>query len=489
MLGRIFHSLALLALLCSYPFLSFWTNNLDEAVPSDLARYFALTFAGVAIGFLALVALLRAHTRRIAAICATSVVAGFSFHDVSAALGSARAEVAGVAWLVVAAMLLVFAFAFGERRAFQRFLLVFALARLALPFASLIDSPHQKSYARATAPDAYPLPENRIWSGVPVRRPDIYWFVFDSYPNDRVLHEVYEFDNRALLRFLEQRGFYIARSSYANFNKTKVSMATALNMEHAFEAGDVYAELHAGVRRWLPGNTRSGLSAAVSGDNRSVSFLRQAGYAYVHFDNRYWPVFRCRGFEDRCIRGARDGPSELGNALLEMTPVPTIRRFFETTGPTAAVAQPAGWATSGTGVPEFRDALAGLELTRPTFVYAHFTAPHPPFLNAADCRRLPEVSLDPLDFANEVRCVNRHLRELVEQVLRNRLGILSALHLPRECRAGLRPTLAPVNFMRIVFACLGGHPPRLTRERHFLVSENLADGVFERVRGVDPHAE
>ncbi|MBW2288368.1 MAG: hypothetical protein JRG90_11160, partial [Deltaproteobacteria bacterium] len=70
-----------------------------------------------------------------------------------------------------------------------------------------------------------------------------------------------------------------------------------------------------------------------------------------------------------------------------------------------------------------------------------------------------------------------------------RLGILSALHLPRECRAGLRPTLAPVNFMRIVFACLGGHPPRLTRERHFLVSENLADGVFERVRSVDPHAE
>jgi hypothetical protein len=205
-----------------------------------------------------------------------------------------------------------------------------------------------------------------------------------------------------------------------------------------------------------------------------------------------------------------------------MTPYPTLRAWVDASGPAASRVEGDGWAASGTGVPEFGEALAALDLARPRFVYAHFTAPHPPFLNAGDCRRLPEPSLDPLDFKSEVECVNRQLRALVEQVLRKdpesilivsgdhgprlldvaadmsrlgavhvreRLGILSALRLPEECRAGLRQTLAPVNFMRIVFACLGGHPPRLTAERHFLVSENLADTGFDRARRVDPHAE
>lgn len=62
-----------------------------------------------------------------------------------------------------------------------------------------------------------------------------------------------------------------------------------------------------------------------------------------------------------------------------------------------------------------------------------------------------------------------------EQV-RETLGILNALHLPRECQRGLHFGLTPDNDMRIVFACRGGHDPRLLRERHFVVRGGPLDG-------------
>jgi len=388
---------------------------------------------------------------------------------------------------------------------------LFAALRLLVPLSSLLLDPPTGGGAQASLA-AYPLDGNSIWSGQPVRRPNIYWLSFDGYPNQRTLRDFYDFDSTHFNEYLTSQGFYVAERSYSNYNKTKVSIATTLNMEHIFEEGESYAEIRGASRRWKPGRTRSGLPAAVAGDNRTVAFLKQAGYAYLHFDNRRWGVFRCQGYEDVCITVATQGLSEVQRALLELTP---LHAWF----PDSA-SRPAS-AVSGTGIPEFTRELAALRVEGPFFLYAHLEAPHTPFLNRADCTRLARPSSEMRDLKGQLRCVNRQQRALLAQLLRDdpeaivllsgdhgprllglrssideltppqireRLGILAALRLPAECQTGLRDDLTPVNFMRTVFACLGGHAPKLVPEQHFIVGANTKSPDFGTIRRVKLNA-
>ena len=49
--------------------------------------------------------------------------------------------------------------------------------------------------------------------------------ILDGYTRDDVLDEVYGFDNEPFLAGLEDRGFYVARDSYANYPATYLSLA------------------------------------------------------------------------------------------------------------------------------------------------------------------------------------------------------------------------------------------------------------------------
>ena len=172
--------------------------------------------------------------------------------------------------------------------------------------------------------------------------------------------------------------------------------------------------------------------------------------------------------------------------------------------------EPRRRSASGTGIPELGRGLAralraGGLLQEPFFLYAHISSPHRPYLNDAQCNLL-EAHVDRRGnrhFLNQLQCVNRHLEELLSPILasdpgaivilssdhgarlsvrrgtalhslserqiRESLGILNALRLPPACRSALRPNLTPVNTLRIVFACLGGHEPRLLAPMHFIV--------------------
>ena len=145
-----------------------------------------------------------------------------------------------------------------------------------------------------SASEAYPLEGNVIWSGKALRRPNIYWIVADSYPNLAELEKHYAYDNLPFILDLEARGFYVARQAHANYSDTRLSVPTMLNMEYPFEAGETYAI--AVGRGWAPkpGKTNRGTVAAVVGDNRSVGFLRQLGYEYVHYEGRSFNLTRCR---------------------------------------------------------------------------------------------------------------------------------------------------------------------------------------------------
>ena len=63
-------------------------------------------------------------------------------------------------------------------------------------------------------------------------KPDIYYFIFDRYGSAQTLKEVYGYDNSEFLNSLEQKGFYVANDSFANYLKTPHSLASSLNMKY-----------------------------------------------------------------------------------------------------------------------------------------------------------------------------------------------------------------------------------------------------------------
>ena len=64
------------------------------------------------------------------------------------------------------------------------------------------------------------------------KSPDIYYIILDGYGRGDILEELYGFDNSKFLRLLEERGFYIADESLSNYNTTRLSLASSLNLNY-----------------------------------------------------------------------------------------------------------------------------------------------------------------------------------------------------------------------------------------------------------------
>ena len=504
--------LVLLALVCAGPFVGFYAENVHEGLGSwDLAQYWLACFALASAVYLGGQLVLRPSSQWWSALWAVSLILFFSYNNIRFFLGGLGfgrdAQVTG--WLLGSGLVLVLTVALCRRAAFHQFLLLFAALSL-VPSAwaaSQLWLALPEQGPRLPYVEAYPLEGNSVWSGEAIRRPNIYWIVLDSYPNEKQLLEHYSHDNARFVAALESRGFYVAGEAHSNFSNTRLSVPTMLNMEYPFDAGEVYA-VEIG-RGWAPrpGRTNAGTEAAIAGDNRSVAFLKQLGYRYVHFEGRTFSLIRCRGYEDICIRVENAGFSELETSLLKL--IPSDLYLERLRGMPAGSLPRRSTHVSGTGIPELGAALLELPRDRPFFVYAHLSTPHPPFLTDEDCNvgPLPGIMKS---LARQLRCVNTQTLRVLDEVLagdpdaivllsgdhgprmtvrpgtplyrwtpsqiRESLGILNALRLPEDCQDALRPDLTPVNDMRVVFACLGGHPVRPVEAKHFLARGGPPDG-------------
>lgn len=116
------------------------------------------------------------------------------------------------------------------------------------------------------------------------RPPDIYHFVFDRYASQEVLAAHYDVDDSATARFLEARGFHVARASHANYHRTAHSLASTFYMD--------YLDLFAGAPglagdNWQPVH-------AMLGDHRAARFLRARGYDFFQFGSWWTGTFHNR---------------------------------------------------------------------------------------------------------------------------------------------------------------------------------------------------
>lgn len=494
------------------PFAWFYAANLHEPIrPGDLVLYAFASAAVAVVAILCIEALAGPKQGRVASSVAVGVLLFFNYHAICTTVleNGGSPGSAAIVYAAIGAAAVSLAAALGARPGFQRFLVVFAAANLAVPLGLIAADRLSAGPLRVRAPLDHRLAGNDVWSGIAQRKPNVYWIVVDSYPNGHVLRDAYGFDNSAFIDGLSDRGFTVTGDSYANFSTTLLSVPSTLEMDYIFDRDDpVYEIQRAGSWRRLPGRTRSGVNAAVGGDNRTVSFFKELGYAYVHYEGGLFLITRCQGYEDLCLEAGSAGLSDLEFRLLALTPALWL---VENSNAIHSALRPPGGAPSGTGIPELQARIDAPPLPEPFFLYAHIASPHRPYTNDALCNLLPlefERSGN-RHFLAQLQCVSLQLEELLDSIVRRdpeaivvlsadhgarlsvrkgtslyehserqvreSLAILQAFRGPAKCRASLRQDLTPINAMRWVFACLGDEVPRWLPARHFIARSDAPE--------------
>lgn len=186
--------------------------------------------------------------------------------------------------------------------------------------------------------------------------PDIYYIILDGYARSDVLKDIYDYDNSDFLRELTERGFYIADSSFSNYNSSAQSLASTLNLDYLHR---VLATERSRFSR-MP-------TAIMLENNRVMIHLRKYGYKTVAFSTGYTPT-ELENADYYFSPGLT--LSEFQNHLLNTTPWPLAAGLFKSQYDLyrERLNYTMSKVTDLGGVPS------------PKFVYAHISCPHPPFV-------------------------------------------------------------------------------------------------------------
>jgi hypothetical protein len=244
--------------------------------------------------------------------------------------------------------------------------------------------------------------------------PDIWLIVLDAYTGEETLESVYGMDNRPFLDSLRARGFQVPLRARANYVKTFQSLAAMLDWEYLDWTTD---DLGARSANRQPVYDRLK-------NNRTARELRERGYEIVFFRSSY-PPLSSNEFADIQI------PRRLAGEFSRYWLSTTLLYPIVTIGCYVTRCRDGAWPFLPESLTDIEDRIRGMvELAGAPgsrFVFAHFLLPHGPFRLDADCRPIDPLwptFEDPSEeqivlrlYADQVRCANRQLLELVDGIL------------------------------------------------------------------------
>jgi hypothetical protein len=192
------------------------------------------------------------------------------------------------------------------------------------------------------------------------RKPDIYYIILDGYAREDVLQKIYGYDNSDFLRFLEDRGFYVAAESRCNYIQTALSLSSSLNLTYLEGLPDDSAD-------------RRALSSVIR-DSKVRLALEAVGYKTVTVNSGYPPT--TLGSVDVFLSprlGTKMNEFE-GLLIIYSAAVALVDRGY-------LEVPSAGYAAHRSVVKYALEELPNVvDLPGPKFVFYHIVAPHPPFV-------------------------------------------------------------------------------------------------------------
>ncbi|HEV8564148.1 MAG TPA: sulfatase-like hydrolase/transferase [Actinomycetota bacterium] len=459
----------------AFPVLFLWAQNLQEDVSAPEAlRLAALCVAGVTAAF-GLLWLATRDPHRAGLATAVLAVLFFSFGRVEGELNWAADPALEtqllVAWGLFALAGTAYALRARTRAPKLTRSLNLVVSMLVLLNVIPIIANQFEETARATG--RYVIPG--VDPASVREKPDIYYVIFDRYASQETLTEQYGFDDADALGFLEQRGFYVARDSLANYPKTTHSLASSLNMTFL---DDLARRMGADSGNWDP------LYGMLRGFDVATG-LQELGYRYYHLGSWWAPTSTD---PDADVTMEFRSQSEFSAVFSRTTAWPTL-------ADRVGIDQTADFERT-----EYERALFQFEALEripddsdPTFTFAHFTLPHPPYVFDVEGNYVTRAQADRIGpdagYVQQVQYTNARMQELVDTLLagaddpiiiiqsdegphpealerdedgydwteapledlQRKLRILNAYYLPDGGENGLYSTITPVNTFRLIF--------------------------------------
>lgn len=496
-------------LFAAYPVLFLFARNLQEVRGIRPLFPPLLVVIGGSMLMFAFVGLLLRRIRNAAVVASVLILLFFSFGHVLRSIGSSPAQET-ILLITYAAIAVLTALVMA--RASDVSALTSALNWIAIVLVSMnvvsigIHEINRIPLSEVSGVDAPPLSETVDNS---TQKRDIYYIVFDHYAAAPTLERLYGHDNSSFLDYLEEQGFYVAGHSAGNHFGTLHSLSSSLNMSYLRNLEKAYPS---------------------SGDNTPLHrllddpvvprALRSIGYRYHLIGTWFAPT----GFSSTADVIHNPGRrTEFASILLDTTMWPTLVHRFD---------------LEAVRVQEDRSVVhhqvkalkAVVDDPAPTFAFAHFLVPHPPYIFDRDGGPVaPEVASARTErekYLNQLLYVNTLIEDLVDNLLdvpeseapivviqadegpypphtkadsgfdwlqatgselREKFLILNAFYLPGGHDGALYPSISPVNTFRVVFNEYFGTDLPLAEDKTYLhrSPDELYDyvEVTDRLRG------
>lgn len=519
--GDIGKAAAVLLCVSSYPLLFIFASNSDLVQPSDILLPLLLDVViSLALGILITLVVRDLFAGTLITACIDILFFSYghvflllanSPHPALAALGNDLILLP--IWLVLLALAVFLILR--SRSSLPKAMtpiLIPGLALVAIQVFQLGTMVAQGSEIPAATPEAASA-QTATASARVSHLPDVYYIILDGYGRDDILKQNFDYDNSEFINGLKQRGFYVAEQSYSNYPETNISLTSSLNMTYhdpvPFQKNPKQI-----VRQYK-----------LKYDNNQVKqALTQLGYAYS--ENLTSPS------------GASDSittdtslllDSEYVYIIVKTSMLSIVDRARTTAAPAeideAAANQndnmPDDAAPQGDSIDTRMSWLPAYAKDHtPTFIFAHYLSPHPPY----DYTTTPfEGKADSLDstpwldhqaYVREIQALNGRVLKAIDAILaqaetppiiiiqgdhgpatkfyedklnwkataRNlaakmpedvrveRFSILNAYYGPPDMLSKLYPTITPVNSFRVVLSYLSTADYPLLPDRSFVAT-------------------
>ena len=271
-----------------------------------------------------------------------------------------------------------------------------------------------------------------VAAALPENKPDIYYIILDAYGRSDILQEYYQYDNSEFIESLTKKGFFVPSKSHSNYPMTTLSVPTTLNMDYA---PNIVAGTEDSSFWWL-------MEPYIQ-ESRVQLFLENAGYRSVSVVTD-WDITNNTSadiyFQSRPIR--LDG---FEGSFLQTTALSMFTPLLE------KIALLASYNSHRELILYNFEMLANIpKISGPKFVFAHITAPHPPFIFDRNGNQLiPAYNFGIVDgnsfpgtdaqyragYIGQLEFINREVEKTIDMILAQSqtppIIILQADHGPR----------------------------------------------------------
>jgi hypothetical protein len=512
-------------LIALFPVISLWASNKDYVTASTVYRSLILAIIMAALLLFA-VHLVTREWLKAGVITSLVLLAVFIYGHLYTVLGDVQLLSAIIRHrFLVPFISLLFGFfvllVMRKEKIIQPAALVFTLMGLilvGLPSIQLFGH-----YVENNTTGYIPAKDNTLTSlNIQTDMPDIYYIILDGYGRQDILQELYKYDNSGFIQALENRGFYVADKSNANYMQTLWSLGSSLNMDYL----DKFIDQN-------DGRLSMTYATGIINDSQLRRILGEYGYRVVAFESSFEDLSKADVFitppEQKNLQAQSILPTNEFEGMLIDT---TIGKVW-----LDAYIKNNGNAPSLFRMPYLKHrneiifTLTKLgnvaKLPGKKFVLAHVVSPHPPFVfsrngdfvypprpyaisDGDSYQGGPEEYIR--GYAEQIQYINKLTLMAIDEIVANsseppiiiiqgdhgpgaylqwasvektnvteRAGILNAYYFPDGNYEYLYPSISPVNSFRAVLNTYFGTKMNLLPDSHYFSADYSDPPLFINV--------